>query len=256
MAEAKNYIEIFIAAGIIVVFLNFFLFLIIKRTVQKIKEQTKGYFVDKLGVYDELVAEKEATLEDLNKKITALAGEIVDEEKSIAENETSADANFEIRNPGFKNEDLLGQYKKINDRFNFDETEIIQYFIETKYQPGKHEGYDALVKLREKFSFGLIYELTTLSKTAQTAFVLKHFTDFELYFIKHYLSSNDGFDCLDFVRYLEQFLKNNDPYIYVRSNVKNNDYKDLNKMIVPVYDPFITMGIQIIYRNQLYDYAL
>ena len=55
--------------GIIIALLVFFMFLILKKTVDKVNEQTKSYFVGKLQVYDGLINEKEEQLNKINEQI-------------------------------------------------------------------------------------------------------------------------------------------------------------------------------------------
>ena len=256
MGQSENYIGIFITASIVVTFLNFFLYLIIKKIVQTITEQSKSYFAVKFQVYDELIAEKEKLLNDLNREMEEIKfAPIANAETSNVTPETG-EVNLDLKSPTYKDEDIFTQYRKINEKFNFNPQEVIRFFIETKYEDENPEKYLLLTNLRAKFDFSMVYNLATLVKGEQTAFVLNNFFAEDLEVIKNYLSQYSEFECVEFIKYLEEQIAITDPHIYIKTNEKTTNYEQINELIVPVYDPLIIEGIQIVYKNKLYDYAL
>ena len=62
-------IILFIIVSLIVAFLIFLMFLILKRTVRIVNEQTKSYFVNKLQGYDDLIADRENKLNEIDELI-------------------------------------------------------------------------------------------------------------------------------------------------------------------------------------------
>ena len=75
-------IVIFIIVCLIIAFLVFLMFLILKKTVRIVNDQTKSYFVNKLQGYDDLIQSKETKLQEIDDLIK-------DREKGIKEEETS-----------------------------------------------------------------------------------------------------------------------------------------------------------------------
>ena len=51
-------IVLFLVVCLIVAFLIFLMYLILKKTVRIVNEQTKSYFVNKLQGYDDLIADR------------------------------------------------------------------------------------------------------------------------------------------------------------------------------------------------------
>ena len=58
-------IVLFIFVSIIVAVLVLLMFLILKKTVRIVNEQTKSYFVNKLQGYDDLITERENKLNEI-----------------------------------------------------------------------------------------------------------------------------------------------------------------------------------------------
>ena len=60
-------IILFAVVCLIVAFLIFLMYLILKKTVRIVNEQTKSYFVNKLQGYDDLITERENRLNEIEK---------------------------------------------------------------------------------------------------------------------------------------------------------------------------------------------
>ena len=60
---------LFIVVSLVVAFLIFLMFLILKKTVRIVNEQTKSYFVNKLQGYDDLITERENKLNEIDELI-------------------------------------------------------------------------------------------------------------------------------------------------------------------------------------------
>ena len=62
-------LTLFIVVGLIIAFLVFLMFMILKKTVRIVNSQTKSYFVNKLQGYDDLITEKENKLQEIDEII-------------------------------------------------------------------------------------------------------------------------------------------------------------------------------------------
>ena len=62
-------LTLFIVVSLIIAFLVFLMFMILKKTVRIVNSQTKSYFVNKLQGYDDLITEKENKLQEIDEII-------------------------------------------------------------------------------------------------------------------------------------------------------------------------------------------
>ena len=60
---------LFIAVCLIIAFLVFLMFVVLRKTVRIVNSQTKSYFVNKLQGYDDLIQSKENKLNEINEQI-------------------------------------------------------------------------------------------------------------------------------------------------------------------------------------------
>ena len=60
---------LFAVVCLIVAFLIFLMYMILKKTVRIVNEQTKSYFVNKLQGYDDLITERENRLNEIDELI-------------------------------------------------------------------------------------------------------------------------------------------------------------------------------------------
>ena len=62
-------IVLFIVVSLIIAFLVFLMFIVLRKTVRIVNDQTKSYFVNKLQGYDDLITDKENKLYELEELI-------------------------------------------------------------------------------------------------------------------------------------------------------------------------------------------
>ena len=155
-------IVIFIVVCLIIAFLVFLMFMILKKTVGIINDQTKSYFVNKLQDYDSLIQDKENKLQEIDNLIK-------DEEKRIKEKETQVENNnnyvFDtnvldlLNSTRYQDQNIFELNKKIDENFVVNYEELIKDFLTLC---DDSNDYDFCVKLREKFNSDVIYKLKSL----------------------------------------------------------------------------------------------
>ena len=79
-----NDIIIVIIVFAIVILLIAIMFFFLKRTVIRINQQSKDYFVDKLQAYDDLISQREETLKGLNESIELKQKELLEKQENAA----------------------------------------------------------------------------------------------------------------------------------------------------------------------------
>ena len=125
-------IVIFIVVCLIIAFLVFLMFIILKKTVGIVNAQTKSYFVNKLQGYDDLIQDKESKLQEIDDLIK-------DKEKGIKEKETQENINSNyafdtnvldlLNATKYQDQNIFELNKKIDENFVVNYEELIRDFL-------------------------------------------------------------------------------------------------------------------------------
>ena len=70
------------------------------------------------------------------------------------------------------------------------------------------------------------------------------------------MNEYDDFDVNEFVKYLNQIIKNLDPNIYVYVGNKDVSYDVYGDNVVTLVDKSILKGIKVKYKNKVYEYCI
>lgn len=232
------------------------MFMILKKTVGIINDQTKSYFVNKLQDYDSLIQDKENKLQEIDNLIK-------DEEKRIKEKETQVENNnnyvFDTNVLGLLNstryhdQNIFELNKKIDENFVVNYEELIKDFLTLC---DDSNDYDFCVKLREKFNSDVIYKLKSLlpddfEKELKDFLSKKEYKIYEAFKL---VANECNID--NFIDYLDQLVDLNNPKIRILVGNKSENYDHLSKYIETIYSDRIYRGIKIIYKNKVYDFSL
>lgn len=246
-------VYILVLFGIVIALLVLFMFLILKKTVDKVNEQTKSYFVDKLQVYDGLINEKEEQLNKINEQIENNKAKLnIDSDTSKKNNYTFDQGIIDLINKtDYQHPDVLKLNKKIDDEFNIDFVDIIKEFIDKIDLDNRYEFY---INLRRKFTSKVIYNLRTQNNFRKSLENMLTEEEIEVYdeFKKKRFSNSLN----DFLSYLDELVTDSNPYITVFVGNKNMNFDYLSKYVKTIVADDIYKGIKIIYKNKVYDYSL
>ena len=239
--------------GIIIALLVFFMFLILKKTVDKVNEQTKSYFVGKLQVYDGLINEKEEQLNKINEQIENNKAKLnVNDDTSKKNNYTFDHGIIDLMNKtDYQHPDVLKLNKKIDNEFDIDFVDIIKEFID---KIDLDNNYDFYVNLRNKFTSKTIYELRSqdsLKKALEGILTKEELEVFDEFKRKRFSNSLN-----DFLSYLDELITDSNPNITVLVGNKNMNFDYLSKYVKTIVADDIYKGIKIIYKNKVYDFSL
>ena len=249
-------IVIFIVVCLIIAFLVFLMFMILKKTVGIVNAQTKSYFVNKLQGYDDLIQDKESKLQEIDDLIK-------DKEKGIKEKETQEnikgsyafDTNVLdlLNSTKYQDQNIFELNKKIDENFVVNYEELVKDFLTLC---DDSSDYDFCVKLREKFDSDVIYKLKSMmpddmEKELKNMLSKKEYKIYEAFKLVAKEGSIDNF-----IDYLDQLVDLNDPKIRILVGNKSENYDHLSKYIETVYSDKIYRGIKIIYKNKVYDFSL
>ena len=232
------------------------MFLILKKTVGIVNDQTKSYFVNKLQGYDDLIQDKE-------NKLLEIETQIKDKEKGIKEEETlrANNQNYAFDNnvidlfnaTKYQDQNIFELNKKIDENFVVNYEELIRDFLTLC---DDKTDYDFCTKLRGKFDSDTIYNLKSMLKDDYEA-ELKKILDtkeYKVYETFRLVTSENSIE--NFIDYLDQLVDLNDPKVRIMVGNKSENYDHLSKNIETVYNDKIYRGIKIVYKNKVYDFSL
>lgn len=232
------------------------MFLILKKTVSIVNDQTKSYFVNKLQGYDDLIQGKEAKLQEIDDLIK-------DREKGINKEETQENNNqayaFDtnvlnlMNSTKYQDQNIFELNKKIDENFVVNYEELIKDFLSLC---DDSSDYDFCLKLREKFDSNVIYKLKSMlpeDKEKELKGMLSN-KEYRVYQAFKLVANEDNVD--NFIDYLDQLVDLNNPKIKILVGNRSENYDHLSKYIETVFSDKIYRGIKIIYKNKVYDFSL
>jgi len=246
---------LFIGAYLVLAVLVFLMFRVLKKSVDKVNEQSKTYYVDKLQEYDELINAKEEQLNDLNEEIKNKKVE-ADSIKKLQRNDQ---IDFDISiidvlsRTNYRDKNLFDLEKKINEQFNYDNEKIIESFIA---QIDTSKNFEFCKKLKRKFNSKNIYDYKILSESELETHLLKALTKKEYELYRSYKKLHKKTDIEDFIRFLDELVKINNPQIIVYVGSKSENYNHLSKYVKTKIDKTIYRGIKIEYQSKIYDFSI
>ena len=230
------------------------MFLVLKRTVKIVNDSSKKYFINTIKEYDEIIDKKQEKLNELNK---TLEQEQIKNQADLKENQNEVDNSYiTLKTPSYIDENFFENYKKVNDTFNIDKEKIINKFIKEYVKNNDEKIYDTLINLKEKIKFDVIYKIIKSDDTEINNYLNELLTSEEKKYLEQYKKSQDKFDIMSFISYINEQIDKTSPIIYVRIGNRYENYNQINKYIKTVYDEKIYTGMIIIYKGKIYDYSL
>ena len=113
---------LFVIASLIIALLIFLMFLILKRTVRIVNDQTKSYFVNKLQNYDSLIEEKENRLNEIDDEIKNKELGLKEDTEKNKDRDYIFDTNVIdiLNNTEYQNKNIFELNRKIDNAFVID----------------------------------------------------------------------------------------------------------------------------------------
>ena len=248
-------VTLFIIVSLIITFLVFLMFMILKKTVGIVNSQTKSYFINKLQGYDDLITEKENKLLEIDELIKNKEKGIKEDNSNKKDKKIAFDTNIiELLNSAkYQDKSLLEVNKFIDDNFVVNYEELIKDFLSLC---DENKNYEFCLNLRGKFTSDVIYELKSMTSLEQDEKIKKMLNskEYKVYEAFCLVVSEKSVD--NFVGYLDQLVDLNNPKITILVGNKSENYDHLSEYINTVFNDKIYRGIKIIYRNKVYDFSL
>ena len=244
-------IHIIIIVIAIVVVLTIIMFMLLKRIVRTINEQTKVFFMMKLQSYDDMIEAKQQELDNL--KAHELEKEETEENVDLNKPNLGRGIVIPKDAPIYKVEGLVDIIRKIEKQFNHDYEEIINSFIE-KSKNENTEHYNELLKVRKTLDKYGLFNIITETKDEQYEIVKG--LNLNPKIMKEYHKYFGNFTFNNFMKFLEAEMAKHDPTIYIFVGHEEENYDNLAENIKTIYDKNIIKGVKIRYHNKMYEYHL
>lgn len=246
---------LFIVVCLIVAFLIFLMYLILKRTVRIVNEQTKSYFVNKLQGYDDLITERENKLNEIDELIKNREIGKKENKKELSKGGYAFDTNVIdlFNSTKYQDKNIFELNKKIDENFVVNYEELVKDFL-TFCDDSK--DYQFCLKLRDKFDSETIYRFKSMMDDEREKELKKFLTNKEYKIYEAFKLIISDHTIENFVVYLDQLVDLNSPKVVILVGSKNENYDHLGEYIETKYSDKIYRGIKIIYRNKVYDFSL
>lgn len=246
---------LFVSVCFIVAFLIFLMYLILRRTVRIVNEQTKSYFVNKLQGYDDLIADKENKLEKIDELIKNREIGKEENKKKQVNGGYAFDTNVIdlFNSTQYQDKNIFELNKKIDENFVVNYEELVKDFL-TFCDDSK--DYDFCLSLRNKFDSEQIYRFKSMMPALFEEEIKKFLTSKEYRVYEAFKLIIKEHTIENFVIYLDQLVDLNSPKIVILVGNKNESYDHLSEYIETKYNDKIYRGLKIIYKSRVYDFSL
>ena len=246
-------IYIIVGFSIVILLLVMFMFLILKKTVNTVSDQTKTYFVDKLQVYDDLINQKEEKLSEINKELENKKAMLTSDDNGDSKSIYTFDNNIidMMNKANYKYSDLLELQKKIDSDFQINYGNIVKKFVS---EVEIDKDYILCSAIKEKLNSKVIYELN-ISPSLENS-MSNYFNEEEMGIYYRFKKETNLEDINSFVNYLDELISVSSPYIEVYVSSPKYNFDHISKYVKTIVSNDIYKGIKIVFKNKVYDFSL
>ncbi len=259
---------------IVMVVMNGAMFYVLRTAVIVTRKQVDRLFVRKLEQYDSFLDEKQSQGAEIEEKREALEAKISELEGVVKAMQSSPfyspkqvkrEAYVPIAH--YVHSDFFREHRKVLDQINqIDFPDLVKTVAgdlqKTMEQKGMNtEKYHACGKVLENLNLDTVYQLEMLDRNQQAVIlteVLAELGETEQKLIEEYLEEipAEKFDTLEFMDWLRQTQRANDPTMYVRCGEMDASYQAEGMNVVTQYDESIAGGIKILWQDLVLDYSI
>ena len=254
----SDIVIVIIAIIVLLLILSFLLYYVIKR----INLLSRNIFLNKIEEFDYLIGDKEQKIDELNTTISKKENAVLEMENKLSEYKSIPEPKVSARDVvlpkyiDFESTNLLVNYKKIKENFNFNTREMIELFLKcSNTVENDNKYYDMFVKVRSYFTYDVLYKLSTYQRDEQLIIVSELLTDKEKKYLNKYLVKGK-FDIKKFINELDELIIKTNPEIKIFVGSMDENYNSIDSRINTIYDKNIIEGFKIIYKGIVYDYSI
>ena len=246
---------LFLVVCLVVAFLIFVMFLILKKTVRIVNEQTKSYFVNKLQGYDDLITERENRLNEIDELIKSREIGKEGNKMELTKGGYAFDTHVIdlFNSTQYQDKNIFELNRKIDENFVVNYEELVKDFL-TFCDDSK--DYEFCYNLRNKFDSEQIYRFKSMLDTEFEDGLKSFLTEKEYKIYEAFKLIISDHTIENFVVYLEQLVDLNSPKVIILVGSKHENYDHLSEYIETRYNDKIYRGLKILYKNKVYDFSL
>ena len=248
-------VVLFIVSGLVVAFLIFLMFIILKRTVRIVNEQTKSYFVNKLQGYDDLIADRENKLNEIDELIKSREIGKDNNKKELSKGGYAFDTEVIdlFNSTEYQDKNIFELNRKIDESFVVNYEELVKDFLAFC---DDSKDYEFCINLRNKFDSEQIYKLKSVMEQDMENALQEFLTEKEYKIYEAFKLIISDHSIENFVIYLDQLVDLNSPKVVILVGSKHENYDHLSEYIETRYNDKIYRGLKIVYKNRVYDFSL
>ena len=248
-------VVLFIVSGLVVAFLIFLMFIILKRTVRIVNEQTKSYFVNKLQGYDDLIADRENKLNEIDELIKSREIGKENNKKELSKGGYAFDTEVIdlFNSTEYQDKNIFELNRKIDETFVVNYEELVKDFLAFC---DDSKDYEFCVNLRNKFDSEQIYNLKSVMSEYIEDELKKILSEKEYKIYEAFKLIISDHSIENFVIYLDQLVDLNSPKVVILVGSKHENYDHLSEYVETKYNDKIYRGLKIVYKNRVYDFSL
>jgi hypothetical protein len=252
-------IGIFIAVVAILAVMDGFFFLILWGMVATVRRFARNNALRQAGILDELVFNKETTLQDLDKKIAAKRALLESNLTAPLKEGTSTALeapDYQALSIGFyKDADFINEYRTLRENFVFDSRQVVQKVLEKI--PSTVDPRAAVAQsILDQMSAEDVYQLSTLETEDQLRLLKEEFNGDQRALLDEYMGTETYFECYEFISWLRQYVFEKGPGIAVRTSHEQERFDSLDERIQTSYDDTLCEGLTIRANGRLYDFSI
>ncbi len=251
--------KILISVTVVMVTSLTFMLLVIRSISQKVSNKLAQHVADELSAFDVLIDEKEKKLDELKNEIDVKQQKIsqirIPEKIHITDNGNLSSKTLLISDKNYIGKEFLSNYEILRKSFDFNIKDVIGE-VENEINNNEFSKSEkALENIYDSLTIDTVFSLSVLPYETQYEIITESFGENEKKYLNDYMKSHHEFDIAKFYSYIKNQYYRIDSKIYVKTNKKyENVSHDDN--IVMSENSNICDGMQIYYRNKLYDYSI
>lgn len=238
---------IFVVVLAVLVVLNVFMTVIVKRVAGEVSRQIRGDAERLFALYDRL----------LSKKSEALKGTSPAEIVSGAPQSCPSPAAEVQQNPfapgaAYAEPDFVQAYQAVQRGFSFDKESLVR---RAAAQAGGREGKIASEILRQ-LSFECVYRISLLPPPKQRALLEEVLSPEQRALLKKFGSQEKTFQVIHFYDWLRRLSISDSSLVQVRTSRPGESFAQVGSSVVTTYSSRLCGGIEIIADGKLYDFGI
>ena len=179
-------------------------YLILKKIIGKIDEEARLYFTLKSQAYTNEIEEKEK--KEKKETVKEIVKEVIPGETKII---------YEGKNQEYAVDDIFKMVKKVDEKFNLDNEEIINTFIKDYVDVYNASNFLKAKKIENYINDIGVYNIITSNNPNEEQEIIDYAKKIDEKMVDRYLNIVDKFDVQEFMNFIVDEKQKSDPLIYI-----------------------------------------